>query len=185
MVPMVKTLSIRAIACLVLLISANSAFAETAPETLAPAQTLVRNGQAHQKAGRTYEALHTYLQAEQKLGKLKTEDIQVQKAAQDLINTIETYIDQIKDEVQKKGLVNYRGKFYTFEGLQKQLKKEADRKKRFEKYLREEAQQRQLRQEQRRAFEEQRLRRDFQAQQEQRRQNEERRREYERRQRQR
>ena len=155
------------------------------PTALNPAEIIVRHARAHQKAGRGYQALRLYFQAIEKLGQIKTDNPYIKKACEDLAADIQTYIGQIKADVAKKGLILYRGKLYTFEGLQKALKLEADRRERYERYLRWEDQQRRIRQdnqwqqEQHRLQEEQRLREDFRFQQEQRRQNEERRRNYE------
>ncbi len=155
------------------------------PQALAPVEMLVRRGRVHQKAGRNHPALRLYFQAIEKLAEFKTDNPYLQKAAKDLTTDIQTYINQIKDIVQKQGMILYRGKFYTFDALQKVLKKEAERRRRYEMYLRREQQERRERQqnywqqEQRRQYEERRLKEDFRFQQEQRRQNEERRRNYE------
>ena len=119
------------------------------------------------------------------MGQIKTDNPYIKKASEDMAVDLQTYIGQIKSDVMKQGLIPYRGKFYTFEGLQKVLKKEAERRLRYERCLRWEQQERRdrqdryLQQEQRRQYEEKRLKQDYRFQEEQRRQNEERRRNYE------
>jgi hypothetical protein len=155
------------------------------PQALASMEMLVRNGRRHQENGRAYQALRLYFKALGELGQLNSDNPYIQKAAQDLGRDIYIYIAQLKDYVQEKGLIPYRGKMYTFDGLQKVLKKEEERRLRYERYLQWEREQRRMRsenyrqQEERRRWEEQRLREDYRFQQEQRRQNEERRRNYE------
>jgi len=152
------------------------------PKALEPAENYMKQGILHQGSGRNTLALRQYFEAIEFLSTVKSDNPYVLKAKEDLKKDIQSCIGKMKEVQEKKGLIPYRGRWYKFEDLEKALKKEAERKKRQERWDQDERrarQERQQQQEQRRLYEEQRARQDFLFQQEQRRANEERRRQYE------